>query len=100
VGETYGTKIAEALAPVSFIASLTLAKTGLPRWVSPAFLGLVPPTTWVPVSNQYHDCLELLQSLVYHNQWLVGHENWGERLAMPRLETDGYLMLLTSLASP
>ena len=44
----YGTKIAEASAPVSFTASLTLANTGFPRCVSPAFLGLVPPTTFVP----------------------------------------------------
>ena len=45
---SYGTKIAEAVAPVSLMASLTLAKTGLPRWVEPAFLGFVPPTTLVP----------------------------------------------------
>ena len=45
---THGTKMAEAVAPVSLTASLTEAKTGLPRCVSPAFLGLVPPTTFVP----------------------------------------------------
>ena len=45
----YGTKIADAVAPVSFTASLTLAKTGFPRCVSPAFFGFVPPTTFVPV---------------------------------------------------
>lgn len=44
----YGTKIADAVAPVSFMASLTLAKTGFPRCVSPAFFGFVPPTTLVP----------------------------------------------------
>lgn len=44
----YGTKIADAVAPVSFTASATLAKTGLPRCCSPAFLGFVPPTTLVP----------------------------------------------------
>ena len=38
----YGTKIALAFAPVSFIQSATLAKTGLPRCVWPAFLGFVP----------------------------------------------------------
>ena len=48
----YGTKIAEAVAPVSLIASRTLAKTGLPRCVVPAFLGLVPPTTLVPGNHQ------------------------------------------------
>lgn len=41
--------MAEAVAPVSFTASLTLAKTGRSRCVVPAFLGLVPPTTFVPV---------------------------------------------------
>jgi hypothetical protein len=46
---TYGTKMAEASAPVSFIASATLLKTGLSRCVSPAFLGFVPPTTLVPL---------------------------------------------------
>ena len=48
----YGTKIAEAVAPVSFTASRTLAKTGLPRCVDPAFLGFVPPTTLVPATCQ------------------------------------------------
>ena len=47
-GDTHGTKMAEAVAPVSLTASPTEAKTGLPRCVSPAFLGLVPPTTLVP----------------------------------------------------
>ena len=47
--DTYGTKIAEAVAPVSRTASRTFAKTGLPRCVSPAFFGLVPPTTFVPI---------------------------------------------------
>lgn len=44
----YGTKMAEAVAPVSLTASETLAKTGFPRCVSPAFFGFVPPTTLVP----------------------------------------------------
>jgi hypothetical protein len=35
------TKMAEAVAPVSFTASLTLAKTGRSRCVVPAFLGLI-----------------------------------------------------------
>jgi len=46
----YGTKIAEAVAPASFTASATVAKTGRPRCVCPAFLGFVPPTTFVPKS--------------------------------------------------
>lgn len=52
----HGTKIAEAVAPVSLIASATEANTGFPRCVSPAFLGLVPPTTFVP-----GDCQLLFQ---------------------------------------
>lgn len=40
--------MAEAVAWVSRIASRTLANTGFPRCVSPAFLGFVPPTTFVP----------------------------------------------------
>jgi hypothetical protein len=48
-GQAYGTKMPEAVAPVSLMASSTLAKTGRPRWVVPAFLGFVPPTTFVPV---------------------------------------------------
>lgn len=50
----HGTKIADAVAPVSLIASLTLANTGFPRCVSPAFFGFVPPTTLVPIPNQSH----------------------------------------------
>lgn len=45
---SYGTNMADAVAPVSFTASRTLAKTGFPRCVSPAFFGFVPPTTLVP----------------------------------------------------
>lgn len=51
-GLSYGTKMADAVAPVSFTASLTLANTGFPRCVSPAFLGFVPPTTFVPNPRQ------------------------------------------------
>ena len=50
-GRTDGTKIHDAVAPVSLTASETLPKTGRSRWVLPAFLGLVPPTTWVPVAH-------------------------------------------------
>ena len=38
----------DALAPVAFTASATVAKTGMPSMSSPAFLGLVPATTLVP----------------------------------------------------
>lgn len=45
--------MADAVAPVSLTASLTFAKTGFPRCVSPAFLGFVPPTTLVPSTYQW-----------------------------------------------
>ena len=38
----------DAVAPVSFTASATEAKTGMPSISSPPRLGLVPPTTLVP----------------------------------------------------
>jgi hypothetical protein len=43
-----GMKMQLALAPVSATASATEAKIGMPSTSSPAFLGLVPATTWVP----------------------------------------------------
>ena len=48
--------MAEAVAPVSRTASLTFAKTGFPKCVSPAFFGLVPPTTLVPEVCQSSSC--------------------------------------------
>ena len=57
--------MAEAVAPVSLTASRTEAKTGLPRCVSPAFFGLVPPTTLVPVVPWVS--LLLLQGIVSKN---------------------------------
>ena len=51
--QTYGTKMAEAVAPVSFTASLTVANTGRSKCVDPAFLGFVPPTTWVPCMYEH-----------------------------------------------
>lgn len=65
----YGTKMAEASAPVSLTASLTLANTGFPRCVSPAFLGLVPPTTLVPIRFKPVTFLDPSCSM-YHSQWL------------------------------
>lgn len=59
--------MAEAVAPVSFTASLTLAKTGRSRWVVPAFLGLVPPTTFVPVL-----CELLFVAIVLKARFTVG----------------------------
>jgi hypothetical protein len=49
----YGTKMAVADAWVSLTASATLLKTGRPRCSVPAFLGFVPPTTFVPASCQH-----------------------------------------------
>ena len=49
---SYGTKMALAVAPVSFTASETFAKTGRSRCVWPAFLGFVPPTTLVPTQRK------------------------------------------------
>ena len=48
----YGTKIPDAVAPVSLTASRTLANTGFPKCVEPAFFGFVPPTTFVPARCQ------------------------------------------------
>jgi len=41
--------MADAVAPASFTASATVANTGRPRCVDPAFLGFVPPTIVVPI---------------------------------------------------
>ncbi len=43
-----GTKITDALAPVSRTASATVLKTGQPSCVVPPLPGVTPPTTWVP----------------------------------------------------
>ena len=43
-----GMKMHDAVAPVSFTASATEAKIGMPSTSSPAFFGLVPATTLVP----------------------------------------------------
>ena len=40
--------VADAVAPVSFTASPTDAKIGIPSTSVPAFFGFVPATTWVP----------------------------------------------------
>jgi hypothetical protein len=75
--ESYGTKMAEAVAPASLTASATVAKTGRPKCVVPAFFGFVPPTTVEPIVLS-----EKLKKLVvqvensYHNQLLVAHETY------------------------
>ena len=43
-----GTEMNEAVAPVSFTASATEPKTGMPSISSPPRFGFVPPTTLVP----------------------------------------------------
>jgi hypothetical protein len=43
-----GTNSTLTSAPVSDIASATVANTGMPSTSVPAFLGLTPPTTFVP----------------------------------------------------
>ena len=43
-----GTKMTEALAPVSRTASATVLNTGQPSCVVPPLPGVTPPTTWVP----------------------------------------------------
>ena len=67
--------MAEAVAPVSLTASRTLAKTGFPKCVSPAFLGLVPPTTLVPMVNLVEALLLSFISEVYRSLSLAGREN-------------------------
>src|SRR4029453_8896755 len=56
-----GTKMTLTSAPVSFIASATLPKTGTlapsKATVSPAFLGLTPPTIAVPETSMRWVCL-------------------------------------------
>ena len=42
-----GTKITDALAPVSFTASSTVLNTGQPSCVVPPLPGVTPPTTLV-----------------------------------------------------
>ena len=43
-----GTKITDALAPVSRTQSATVLNTGHPSWVVPPLPGVTPPTTVVP----------------------------------------------------
>lgn len=40
-----------AVAPVDFLASFTVAKTGFSRCLVPPFFGEVPPTSLVPYSR-------------------------------------------------
>lgn len=51
-----GTNIMDASQPVAFFASKTSLNTGSPKWVVPAFLGLTPPTIFVPYSMAVLEC--------------------------------------------
>jgi len=51
-----GTYMIDASAPVSLTASAQSLNTGRPRWVDPAFLGLTPPTMFVPYSSAVLVC--------------------------------------------
>ncbi len=72
----HGTNMAEAVAPVSRTASLTFAKTGFPKCVSPAFFGFVPPTTFVPGNCQCAIYLGEGSFSQYHIQLLAARENY------------------------
>jgi hypothetical protein len=67
--------MADAVAPASFTASATVANTGRPRCVDPAFLGFVPPTTVVPIvlSEKLKGCRP--GGNAYHSQLLVARES-------------------------
>ena len=62
-----GTEMNDAVAPVSFTASATEAKTGMPSISSPPRLGLVPPTILVPYA---------LLRRPWKSPWLVGLMPW------------------------
>lgn len=79
---TYGTKIADAVAPVSLMASATEANTGFPRCISPAFLGFVPPTTCVPGGSQFDTQLLFSSTKTDHIQLLALHGTWAADVSM------------------
>lgn len=60
------------------MASATLLKTGSPRCSVPAFLGFVPPTTFVPVALSVLPLTGLYQRVrcAYRIQWLVVRGSW------------------------
>jgi hypothetical protein len=74
--------MADAVAPASLTASATVANTGRPRCVDPAFLGFVPPTTVVPIvlSEKLGGCRP--NGNTYHSQLLVARENCELNLSM------------------
>ena len=75
-----GTKMADAVAPDSFMACSTVAQTGRSRCFSPAFFGFVPPITFVPVNplselfGPFNACLGPLPT--YRTQLLAVRGNW------------------------
>jgi len=74
--------MADAVAPASLTASATVANTGRPRCVNPAFLGFVPPTTVEPIvlSEKLKGCR--LNGNTYHSQLLVARESCQLNLSM------------------
>lgn len=70
--------MADAFAPASFIACATLANTGRSKCVWPAFFGLVPPITFVPVVEVklsfWHIHLGFLAT--YRTRLLVVRGSW------------------------
>ena len=51
-----GTKTTDTSAPVSFTASATVPKTGMPSTCSPALRGLTPPTSLLPAATIRRVC--------------------------------------------
>lgn len=66
--------MADAVAPASLTASATVAKTGKPKCVDPAFLGFVPPTTVEPIVLSEKLKGRRRDEDTYHSQLLVAHE--------------------------
>src|SRR3954454_24204513 len=81
-----GTKMTVTSAPVSFIASPTLAKTGsaLPSksTVVPALRGLTPPTTFVPAASIRRPCLLPSEPVM---PWTMTLESLVSQIAMSSL---------------
>jgi hypothetical protein len=74
--------MADAVAPASLTASATVAKTGKPKCVDPAFLGFVPPTTVVPIVLSEKLKERRSDGNTYHSQLLAGRETYTLTLSM------------------
>ncbi len=80
----------DAVAPVSFTASATEAKTGMPSISSPPRLGLVPPTTLVPYA---------LLRRPWKSPWLVGLTPWITTLVVSSTKMLTFVSVLSVLVS-